>query len=373
MATPNYNVNYDDKRFTQVTNEKNAALSDIEQTYGGMISETQGYYDKQIDAVKDYKDEQTKIQNQQTDFAIAEINRQKADAQKDYTKEQSGAYVDWQRESNQYGVNAEQRAAMGMGGTGFAESSQVRMFTAYQNRVAVAREAFTRTVAEFNARITEARLKNSAVLAEIAFDALQKELELSLAGFQAKNALILEKAEQKRQTENDYHNRWQDVLKQINTENAMAEEVRQFDATMAHQQAQLAEQKRQFNEQMAYQKAKDAAAAISKSSGGGSSGGSSSRRSSSSKSRTSKGDNSEKIKGGSSVKKTSSNKSSAKSSTPEIDMQSVLALGLGPISAKKLDSLVSSGVVREYVSGGKTKFAYTASGLKQKQLYSRLG
>lgn len=240
MATPNYNVNYDDKRFTEVENDKNAALSDIESTYGGMISETEGYYNDQIDAVRDYKDEQIKVQNQQTDFAIAEINRQKADAEKDYLKEQSGAYVDWQKESNQYGVNAEQRAAMGMGGTGYAESSQVRMFTAYQNRVAVARESFNRTVAEFNARITEARLKNSAVLAEIAYEALQKELELSLAGFQAKNALVLEMAAQKRQTDSEYHNRWQDVLKQINTENAMAEEVRQFDATMA-------EQKRQFD------------------------------------------------------------------------------------------------------------------------------
>lgn len=363
MATPNYDVNYDDKRFTQVNNEKSAALSDIEQTYGGMIDETQGYYDKQIDAVKDYKDEQTKIQNQQTDFAIDQIEREKEYARQDYLKEQSGAYVDWQQQSNQYGANAEQRAAMGMGGTGYAESSQVRMFTAYQNRVAVARESFNRTISEFNARITEARLKNSAVLAEIAFEAMQKELELSLAGFQAKNALVLEMADKKRETENEYHDRWQDVLDQINKENAMAEEVRQFDASMKQQQAELAEQQRQF----------DILHPQTSVSISGSPGGSSRSGGSSSKSRSSKGDNSEKIKSGSSsVKKTTSSNSSAKSSTPEIDMQSVLALGLGPISAKKLDSLVASGVVREYVSGGKTKFAYTASGLKQKQLYSGL-
>lgn len=306
MATPNYDVNLDDKRLTQVTDEEKAALSDIESTYGGMISETEGYYNDQIDAVQDYKNEQIKIQNQQTDFAIQQIEREKEYARQDYLKEQSGAYVDWQQQSNQFGVNAEQRAAMGMGGTGYAESSQVRMFTAYQNRVAVARESFNRTVAEFNARITEARLKNSAVLAEIAYEALQKELELSLAGFQAKNELVLAKAREKREIDSEYNDRWQDVLKQINTENAMAEEVRQFDE-------QMAEQKRQFNEQMAYQKAKDAAAAaaISKSSGG-SSGGSSSRRSSSSKSRTSKGDNSEKSKiSGKNTNKVSSNTKSA--------------------------------------------------------------
>jgi hypothetical protein len=39
-----------------------------------------------------------------------------------------------------------------------------------------------------------------------------------------------------------------------------------------------------------------------------------------------------------------------------IDMQSVLALGYGPISTSYLNQLVESGKVEEYVEGGKTKF-----------------
>ena len=44
-----------------------------------------------------------------------------------------------------------------------------------------------------------------------------------------------------------YYGRWQDVLNQINTENALAEQQRQFDAEMASRAAQLAEEQRQFN------------------------------------------------------------------------------------------------------------------------------
>nr|DAQ64088.1 MAG TPA: hypothetical protein [Caudoviricetes sp.] len=62
---------------------------------------------------------------------------------------------------------------------------------------------------------------------------------------------------------NEYYDRWLNVLNQINTENALAEEKRQFDA-------QLAEEKRQYNESLKLQKAaQKASSSRSSSSGGG--------------------------------------------------------------------------------------------------------
>lgn len=52
---------------------------------------------------------------------------------------------------------------------------------------------------------------------------------------------------------------------------------------------------------------------------------------------------------------TSPAKSTSKSE-PKIDMNSVLALGYGPISAEKLDQLVGSGMVEEYEENGMIKF-----------------
>jgi hypothetical protein len=228
-----------------VENEKDAALSELEETYGGMVGQVDDYYNQQIEASKQWEETQKQLQQEQTDFAIEQIEQQKQQASKDYIKEQSGAYVDWQKQSQKHGVNAEQMAQGGMTGTGFSESSQVSMYNQYQNRVATAREVFTQAIMNYNNAIKDARLQNNSILAEIAYQALQKQLELSLQGFQYKNQLILEQANKKLEVDQMYYNRYQDVLNQINHENAMAEDTRQFNE-------QLAEEIRQYNEQLKF-------------------------------------------------------------------------------------------------------------------------
>ncbi len=229
MATPDYSVNYDDKRFTEVEADKKAALNEIDTTYGNMISNSDKFYQQQIDASKQYAEQQKKFQQEQTDFAIEQINQQKEQAKKDYTKEQSGAYVDWQKQSNQYGANAEAMAAQGMQNTGYSESSQVSMYTTYQNRVATARESYSRAVLNYDNAIKDARLQNNAALAEIAYNALQKQLELSIEGFQYKNTLIIAKSDKELAVDDMYYGRYQDVLQQINTEAQMAFEREKFE------------------------------------------------------------------------------------------------------------------------------------------------
>ena len=241
-------VNYEDPRFDQVETDKNQAMTELEQTYSGMIGESGKYYQQQIDATKEWADKQSQLQQEQTDFTIQQIEQQKQQAQKDYIKEQSGAYVDWQKQSNQYGVNAEQQAAAGMTNTGFSESSQVSMYNAYQNRVATAREVVSQAFLNYDNGIKEAQLQNNSVLAEIHFNALQTQLKLALEGFQYKNNLVLELTNKKVEMDNEYYNRYLAVLDQINTENALAEEQRQFDATYELQQKEFEEQIRQFNQ-----------------------------------------------------------------------------------------------------------------------------
>lgn len=325
-------VNYNDERFDKVESQKSDALNQVDETYDNMISQSDDYFRDQIDATEEWEKEQTQLQQEKTDFAIEQINQQKDQAKKDYTKEQSGAYVDWQKQSNQYGANAEHVAAGGLAGSGFSESSQVSMYNTYQNRVATAREAYSRAVLNYDNAIKEAQLQNNSILAEIAYESLQKQLELSLQGFQYKNTLILEKANKRTEVERDYYNRYQDVLNQINTENALAEEVRQFNAS-------LAEEKRQFD------------ILHGKSSIVGSSG------SSSIKGQTSSGGLKIEKSGKETISMVSGGEKDQDAAL-SVDMDSVLALGRGPISEKELDKLVSNGVVEEYVEGGKLKFRY---------------
>jgi hypothetical protein len=223
-----------------------------------MINSSDQFYQAQKDAVNDYKNQQTQLQQQQTDFAIQKIEQQKELADKDYLKEQKGAYVDWQKQSNQFGANAEQMASQGLANTGFSESSQVSMFNTYQNRVTTAREVYNQAVQNFNNSIQEARLANNSKLAEIAYNALQQSLALSLEGFQYKNTLILDQINKQQETEDRYYARWQDVQSQINTENAMREQIRQYEQDYAMKEKQYQEDIRQFNTQIEYYKQKDA-------------------------------------------------------------------------------------------------------------------
>ena len=259
MAT-NYSINYEDERFKNVERQEADKLNEVNNTYNEMINQSDKYYQDQINASKDYVNTQQDLQNQNTQLIVDEINQQKEFANKDYTKEQKGAYVDWRKQSNEYGAEAEQMASSGLQNTGYSESSQVSMYNQYQNRVATARESYNRAIVSYDNAIKEARLQNSSKLAELAYNGLQAQLELSLQGFQYKNTLLQTQLEAKRQVEQDYYTRWQNVLSQMNTENALAEQVRQYNENKALQEKQLQEQIRQYNEKMAYQKQRDAIA-----------------------------------------------------------------------------------------------------------------
>lgn len=395
MADTKVTVDYEDERFGKVESDKQQALTEHESLYAGMVDNVDGFYNAQIEASKQWADKQTQIQNEKTDFAIEQIQQQKDKAHKDYLKEQSGAYVDWQKQSNAYGSEAEKMAASGLNNTGFSESSQVSMYNTYQNRVATAREVFAQASLNYDNAIKDARLQNNAVLAEIAFESLQKQLELSLQGFQYKNDLLLQQANKKLEIENTYYNRYLDVLNQINTENAMAEEIRQFNENQAWQteqnqlnrdfEAQQAEAKRAFDAQqaeinrqyqskeaeldrkhdLALQAAKTKAEkelleqqhkndmaklekqkqnemellereyALKQSSSGKISGGSSGGGGS----------------GGSGGGKITSS-GTVSTSSGNVNLQSVLNLGYGPISGDKLASLVAEGKVEIYEKNG---------------------
>jgi hypothetical protein len=122
------------------------------------------------------------------------------------------------------------------------------MYTNYQNRMVAAREVFSQAKLNYDNSIKEAKLQNNSVLAEIAFQTLQTTLQLGLDNAMYNNQLILDKANQKIELENAYWQRSQDVLNQINTENALAENVRQYEKNYELQIKEFNEQVRQYEQ-----------------------------------------------------------------------------------------------------------------------------
>jgi hypothetical protein len=350
MATPNYDINYDDARFTKVENDKNAALKETGDAYDKAITNNTSAMDKALADIEAAKQQSVDAANKQTELAIDKLEQQQEWARQDYIKEQSGAYKDYQKQSNQYGVNAEQMAASGMTDTGYSESSQVSMYNTYQNRIAVARESYQRTVDNFALGMAEARAQNSSVLAEIYAQAMARQLEATMHYTTQNNNLLVQKTEAQNKVKNDYYQRYLAVIAQINEENKLAEDVRQHEDEMAYKEAALKEEKRQFDILHPTEYGMSGASTTSINPGkGGSSGGS---KSSSSK---------KKIGGKSSVKTGTSKVTSGMTkadtkSSAEIDMNSVLALGYGPISASRLSELVAEGKIKKYYEGGKIKF-----------------
>ena len=225
-------INYEDERFQDVKVEEQEALTEVQQTYDGMLDTADSFYEGKISEIDQWTQKQQNLQQEQTDFAVEQLQQQKEQAQKDYIKEQSGAYTDWKKQSSQHGTAAEQMAGAGMAGSGYSESSHVAMYTAYQNRLAAARESFTQAALTYDNAMKEARLQGSAAMAEIALQGFQQQLELSLQGFQYENQLIQQLLTQKQQTQDRYYGRWQDVLAQLNQEAALNEEIRQFNEQM---------------------------------------------------------------------------------------------------------------------------------------------
>ena len=272
----------DDERLTQadlnaIKTQGTTDLNASNAMYDDMINANNAMKDQTLDMIDANQASREEIANANTEFAIDKIEQQKDQATKDYTKEQSGAYQDWQKQSNPYGANAERMAANGLTNTGYSESSQVAMYVAYQNRVAVARESYQRAMLDYDNAITEARLQNNSLLAEIAAQALEQRMEAIVTFTQQGNTLLMSKADAAYKIKQTTHANYMDVLKQIEQQRqfdeSMAEQIRQHNEEMAYKNASLAEQKRQFDTTLAWQKEQ----AANKSSGGsgGSSGGSS--------------------------------------------------------------------------------------------------
>ena len=388
-ATSSYEIDYNDERLTSIENEKDQRLTAEENTYNSMIDNSDQYFQSLIDLSKDSAEQQSQIQQERTDFTIEQIEQQKEQAKKDYTKEQAGAYVDWQKQSNQYGVNAEKMASAGLAGSGFSESSQVSMYNTYQNRVATAREVYNRAVLNYDNAIKDARLQNNAALAEIAKNSLKEQLELGLQGFQYKNQLISELSNKKLQIESMYNDKWKTQLDIMNQENnrawqadqnqidrdfqsAQAEIERKFKADQAELDRQhdfdvinanteaekkQADYKHQLAMEELEQKHNNDLELLQKeynlkssSSSSGSSGGSSSKSSGSGSSSFSK--------------KTTTGSTTTKST--KTTQQSILDLGYGPISPATLNSLITAGVVEEYTQNGVQLFRKTKNGTVNK-------
>jgi len=202
--------------YEQQLKDNETALADelkkSNESFDTTASKYQTVVDGQMQQLEKNKEEQTRLQQEQTDFTIDQIEQKQEQAEKDYTKEQQAAYGDYKRQTDPYGANAEQMAALGLSRSGYSESANVAMYTAYQNRVATARASFERAKQTFDNAIREAKLTNDINLAKIAQDTMAQSLALAMDSVVYLGNLEQQKAATASAIKDKYYNLEQDIL-----------------------------------------------------------------------------------------------------------------------------------------------------------------
>lgn len=255
-----YDVNYDDKRFKDVENEKQSELNKYNETYDNLINERNNFTKEQQDMVDRWENTQKDIANKNLEYQKDLIEQQRKKSEQAYQNEAKASYIDYQKEVDKYGVSRENVVNNGLSNSGYAESSKVDMYNTYQNRLGTARKSMQDAGIEFDNAIRQAQLSNDETLAQNALKALQDKLNIALEGFNYKSEQENNRLNWNYNINNNYYNRYKDVESQINYENETAEKIRQYNENMAYQKEQQRLEQQRWEQEMAYQREQNAIA-----------------------------------------------------------------------------------------------------------------
>jgi len=133
------------------------------------------------------QEKQEEITNRQTQLAVDELARQKEQLDKDTVKTTRGLYTDYQKQANQYGVNAEKQASMGLANSGYSETAQVNLYNGYQKSVTETLNNSRQLKSDFDFKIAQAREQGNITLAQNALALYQQQMQLLTQEYEMRN------------------------------------------------------------------------------------------------------------------------------------------------------------------------------------------
>ena len=133
------------------------------------------------------QEKQADLNNQQTQLTVDELSRQKDKIDTDTTKTTRGLYTDYQKQANQYGVNAERQASAGLANSGYSETSQINLYNSYQKNVTETLNNARQLKADFDFQIAQARKQGNITQAQTALQLLQQQMQLLTQEYEMRN------------------------------------------------------------------------------------------------------------------------------------------------------------------------------------------
>ena len=82
--TPELEVDYNDPRFAKIDIDTELAVKESDKMYDERLEKGNALIQSQINASKQWADTQSTLQQEQTDFAIEQIEQQKKETEQDY-------------------------------------------------------------------------------------------------------------------------------------------------------------------------------------------------------------------------------------------------------------------------------------------------
>ncbi len=355
--------------------QKNPAIQELEQarqaeldqsreSYTGQARALEDNYQAQLAQAESWEKEQSEIQKAQTQQKVEDLQTQQGQAAKAHTQAMSDTYTDYIRNGSSRSVQSEGLAAMGMTDTGYSESLRRDHREAYEREKSRAREAYEQLLAGFQSTMQEAWSLCSASLAKIASETAARQSEL-----ERKHLQQLQQLSQKQLSREDAINRRydglaEDLAKTLEKEAELAEQKRANEAWLAEQQRQFDQLHGQKDTQDDTQDDKPAQTTPPEAPP---------VQAPLPKEPEKPGREPDKdslpdgLTGSQLTRPSTYDPPSGTQDKPEPqpDLNSVLALGYGPISQQTLQQLIRRGEVEQYEENGSLRYRKKATGSRQ--------
>lgn len=134
---------------------------------------------EQNDILNKQETTQQDLIDKQTQMNVDKLERSKNDIDKDVNKTNQGLYVNYQKQSNQFGANAEQLAKQGLGNSGYAETTKTSLYNTYQRNVTDTLNNARDLKADVDFNISQAMQEGSVQKAQSALELYSQKLQLT--------------------------------------------------------------------------------------------------------------------------------------------------------------------------------------------------
>lgn len=130
---------------------------------------------------------QNDIINRQTQMQVDSLARQKEDIDKEAIQQNKAIYQDYRKASNPFGVQAENLASQGLGNSGYAETTQARLYNTYQNNITATLNNARDLKADVDFQINQARQNGDITLAQNALELYKQKMQLLSEEYDLRN------------------------------------------------------------------------------------------------------------------------------------------------------------------------------------------